>query len=380
AYHSHLHDVEALVVQLGIALQQEVDAERALELVEDRPLFLLQGAGDLGVDAQQQFGVADATAQVEQLLAQVEADGGHRLDAPAAGAVGAALGEQALQVGAAALAGDLHQAELGDVEHLGLGPVLLDLGLQAGEDLLAVRRLHHVDQVDDDDAAEVAQADLAHDLLHRLQVGLQHRLLEVVLADEAAGVDVDRHQRLGGVDDDVAAGLEPHLGLQGRLDLLFDAELLEERRPLAEEPDLADQARLHLVEELDDALVGLLAVHPEDGEVLAQQIAHHAQSEVEVLVHQRGRRHAAGAEADLLPQPREVDEVALELLAPLALAGRAHDQAAALHRQLVENAEQALALGLVVDAAGDAEVAHRRQQHQVAPGQGDVGADARPLV
>ena len=34
----------------------------------------------------------------------------------------------------------------------------------------------------------------------------------VGLADVLAGVDVDRHQRLGLVDDDVAAGLQPDLG------------------------------------------------------------------------------------------------------------------------------------------------------------------------
>ncbi len=111
-----------------------------------------------------------------------------------------------------------------------------------------------------------------------------------------------------------------------------------------------------------------------------QQVAHHPQGEIEVLVQQGGRRDAAGALADLLPQPGEVEEVGLELLPPLALARRAHDQPAALHRQLVQDAEQALPLGLVLDAAGDAEMAHGRQQHQVAARQGDVGADARPLV
>ena len=245
-------------------------------------------------------------------------------------AVGAALSEQALEVGAAALAGDLDQAELGDVEHLGLRPVLLDLPLEAGEDLLAVDGLDHVDEVDDDDPAEVAQADLAHDLLDRLEVGLQHRVLEVRLAHEAAGVDVDGDQRLGGVDHDVAPRLQPDLALQGRLDLLLDAELLEQRGLLlAEELDLGDQARLHLVEELDDPLVGLLAVHPEDGEVLAQQVADDSQGEVEVLVEQGGGGDLAGAVADLLPEAREVGEVALELLPPLLLPRGADDQPAA---------------------------------------------------
>jgi hypothetical protein len=103
------------VVELGVALDQDVDLQRALQLVEDGPLLLLEGAGDLGVDPQQQLRGGEPAAQVEELLPEIEADRGVRLDAAAAGAVGAALGEQALQVGAAALAGDLDQAELRDV-------------------------------------------------------------------------------------------------------------------------------------------------------------------------------------------------------------------------------------------------------------------------
>jgi len=62
----------------------------------------------------------------------------------------------------------------------------------------------HVDEVDDDDAAEIAQPDLADHLVDRLQVGLEHGLLEVALADVLPGVHVDGDQRLGVVDDDVA--------------------------------------------------------------------------------------------------------------------------------------------------------------------------------
>ena len=51
----------------------------------------------------------------------------------------------------------------------------------------------------------------------------------LLLADEAAGVDVDRDQRLGLVDDEVAARLEPDLALERVLDLRLDAESLEER-------------------------------------------------------------------------------------------------------------------------------------------------------
>jgi hypothetical protein len=79
---------------------------------------------------------------------------------------------------------------------------------------VAVLALVHVDEVDDDDAAEIAQANLAHNLRDRIQVGLHNRVFQPRrLADVLAGVDVDGHQRLGLVDHDRAAALQPDLRL-----------------------------------------------------------------------------------------------------------------------------------------------------------------------
>jgi hypothetical protein len=48
--------------------------------------------------------------------------------------------------------------------------------LQRVEDLPAVRELLHVDEVDHDDAADVPQAELVHDLLRGFEVRPQDRL------------------------------------------------------------------------------------------------------------------------------------------------------------------------------------------------------------
>ncbi len=55
-----------------------------------------------------------------------------------------------------------------------------------------------------------------------LEVGLEDRVVEVARADEAAGVDVDRRQRLGLVDDQVAARLQVDAARERALDLLVD--------------------------------------------------------------------------------------------------------------------------------------------------------------
>ena len=71
--------------------------------------------------------------------------------------------------------------------------------------------LVHVDEVVDDDAAEVAESDLPGDLLGGQDVHLIGRLLGGVLGAEVAAVDVDGHQGLGLVDDDGSARLQGHL-------------------------------------------------------------------------------------------------------------------------------------------------------------------------
>ena len=86
-------------------------------------------------------------------------------------------------------------------------------------DLAAVLGVLHVDEVHDEEPAEVAQPDLPRDLGDRLEVRREDRLLEVVLADELARVDVDRDEGLGLVDHDRAARGEVHPALQRVLDL-----------------------------------------------------------------------------------------------------------------------------------------------------------------
>ena len=77
--------------------------------------------------------------------------------------------------------------------------------MQLGQHRLPVLLGLHVDEVDDDDAAQVAQPQLPGNGLRRFQVVLENRVIEVAAADEAAGVYIDGGHRLGLIDDQVAA-------------------------------------------------------------------------------------------------------------------------------------------------------------------------------
>ncbi len=139
-------------------------------------------------------------------------------------AVLAVLAERLEQAGADPLAGHLHQAERGHLGDLVAGAVATEALHQPAQHEVAVALEDHVDEVDDDDAADVAQPELADHLLGRLEVVLGDGLLEVAPgAGELAGVDVDDGHRLGAVDDQRAAGGQPDLAVEALRDLLVDA-------------------------------------------------------------------------------------------------------------------------------------------------------------
>src|SRR4030067_1506566 len=77
--------------------------------------------------------------------------------------------------------------------------------------------------------AEVAQPELVDDLLHRLEVDLDGRFLEGGSAHVLSRVDVDDGERLGLLDHDVAAALQPHLLVESPRKLDLEAVMLEDR-------------------------------------------------------------------------------------------------------------------------------------------------------
>src|SRR5436190_18456297 len=122
------------------------------------------------------------------------------------------------------LAGHLDQPELGHLERLRAGLVAGQRVPEDPHDLVTVGLDLHVDEVDDDDAADVAQPKLAGDLLGGLEVVAEHRFLEVRLAHVLAGIDVDHGEGFCALDDERPARRQPHLAVERLQELLGDVE------------------------------------------------------------------------------------------------------------------------------------------------------------
>ena len=110
-------------------------------------------------------------------------DGAHQAGA---GAMRAGDGRAGDHAGAQALARHFQQAELRDLADLDPGAVVLHRVAQALFDVAVVAAVFHVDEVDDDQAGQVAQPQLAADFAGRFQIGLARGLLDGMLARGAA--------------------------------------------------------------------------------------------------------------------------------------------------------------------------------------------------
>ena len=349
------------------------------ELDDDPAQLAGEQANDLGVGPHGVLAGLAAGRFAQQRAADLEAHGLGGLDAPEAVAGRARPGEGALERPLRALAGELDEAERPDGTGERAGAVARERLLQLLDQRLAVRLVLHVDEVHDDDPAEVAQAQLADHLAGGLQVDAEHGVLEVGAADVPPGVDVDGHERLGLVDHERAAGAQPHLGLKRLFELRLDPERLEDIELAAVQLDLVGELRLHPVEELHDALVPLGVVDPELGEVRPGQVPRRAEHEVEILVHHARRARLAGALADVAPHRLQHGEVGKEVGAVAPLARGAHDRPSRV-RDLGDHRAQALALGLVGDPARHADVGVSRHQNQVSARDRDVRGGARALA
>ena len=229
-----------------------------------------------------------------------------------------------------ALARHFEQAERTDAPELNACAIVAQRILQPLLNRAVVAVLLHVDEVDDDEAREVAQTQLPRDLFGRFQVRLERRVLDVVLARRLARVHVDRDQSLGLVDDDVAARAQTHHGIEHAVERGFDAEFLIERHVIAVMPHRVRMARHQHRHEAVRFVVAVLALDLDLADLLRIEIADRALDQIAFLVH-AGRRHRLQRQlAHCVPLAHQIFEVALDLLLRAVRTGGANDHAHAV--------------------------------------------------
>ncbi len=242
-------------------------------------------------------------------------------------------------------------------------------------------RVLHVDEVDDDQAAEVAQTHLAGRFIGGLEVGAQRGLLDVATFGGARRVDVDRDQRLGVVDHDRTARRQRHDARIRGLDLVFDLEAGEQRDVVAVALDPDHVVGHHVRHELPSLFADVVGVDQDLADVRREVVADRADHQARFLVDQERAAGRLRCAVDRAPQLQQVVQVPLQFFGIAADAGGARDHAhPGRDLELVHRLAQFLPV-LALDAARDAAAARVvRHQHQVAAGKRDEGRQRCALV
>ena len=286
-----------------------------------------------------------------------------------------------LNGGTQPLAGHFQQAEAGDAADLYPGAVGLDRFAQGVFHLALVLVGVHVDEVDDDQPAQIAQAQLTGDFSGRFHVGVEGGLLNVAALGGAGGVDVDGGERLGHVDDDDTAGGQGDLPLEGGLDLGLDLEAGEQGNLVLIGFDAAHELGHHMLDELPRPVEGFHVINEHLADVLPQVVADGAGDDVGFLIDEKGRRLAVSRLFDGIPQLHQIVHVPLQFLGALADAGGAHDQPHAFRHVHAGQGFAQFGPVLTLDAAGDAAGAGVVGHHDhIGAGEGDLGGQRSTLV
>ena len=283
---------------------------------------------------------------------------------------------------AATLARDFHQAELRDAAMLDAGAVNLQAILHLLFDGAIVLVLVHVDEVDHDEAREVAQAHLAAGFFGGFQVGAHGRLLDIAFLGRLARVHIDGDQGFGLVDHQVAAGFQLHGRRIDRIQLVLDGFGHEQRIVFFPLLNFLGLARHDQLGEVLGFTIGAFALHPDFLDVLVEHVAHGAVHKAAFGIDQHRRFGGQRFLDNGFPEFREIIIVAPDFGLGALGASRPHDQAHAVrHVQFAYNGFQALAVCTIDDLAGNAAAARRvRHQHGIAAGKRKERGQGRALV
>src|SRR5215469_2624036 len=335
------------------------------------------------MDAKREAGGVDFGRHLARLGLNFVAESRDGLHHAGTGAVRARLAQSAFERLLGTLASDGDEAEFVEAQNFRRRAVGFEGVFERGHHFVAIAALFHVDEVDDDDAAQIAQANLADDFFHGFDVGADDGVFEAIgtAANEFAGVYVDGHERFGVVDDDVAAGLEPDFRAQAFVDFLLNAELLENRRGFGEQLHAIGEGGLEAADEVEDLGVFLFGVHPDGCVIGAEIVAQNALDEIQVAMQKRGRFAFLGMALDLGPSAGEEFDVGANFVRRSAGSRSADDEAAAGGALcIVDEMAQTRAFFGGSDFARHAGVVERGHVNEEASGKSDVAGDAGALL
>ena len=154
----------------------------------------------------------------------------------------------------------LHQAETADFGRLYASAVIADGIFETLLHGTLVLRFSHVDEVDHDQTAQVAQTHLAGHFVGSFTIGLEGRFFNIRAAGCTGRVHVNGDERFSVVNHNSAAGRQRHRAGIGCFDLLLNLKAREERDVVAVALDAVNHIGHDVRHELTSLFVDIVCI------------------------------------------------------------------------------------------------------------------------
>ena len=238
----------------------------------------------------------------------------------------------------------------------------------------------HVDEIDDDNAADIAQTKLAQDLPCGLHIYAINGIGEIFPAHVFPRINVDNRQRLGPINDEKAPRRELNNPPTQGFDRFVYLISAKERRFILIELYPFEQLGRNISRQLANTLIDLPVINDQTVNLRCHRISDDTDRELGVAVEKRRRRKDPAPCLKRRKEPRQILYLSRQCFLRLPNGRRPHDQTHARRRNRLSDRFQPSALFLFFDAARQPYIGRRRHQHQIAPGKREVSGHPRPFL
>src|SRR5262249_55768018 len=283
-----------------------------------------------------------------------------RFNHAGAAAIGTGRAERALKRLFDPFSGNRDKTEIVELQDFRWRAVASEFLLQGLHHFLPVLALFHIDEIEHDDAAQIAQSDLSNDLFRCFEVGLHNGVFQAIgFAHEFSGVDVNRDQRFGLINDDVAARFQPYTWFDGFVDLSLNAVMFQDRGLFRIELDAIDQLRCEAIDEIYDAFVFEFVINTDGAEIRRELVTQYSLHQIEIAMNNGRGFCAVGTAANVSPGAQKIQHIFAQFVGRTSTGRSADDEPARSARfstKILQRTFQPLALFIGADLARNANV------------------------
>ena len=248
-------------------------------------------------------------------------------------------------------------------------------------ELLAVLGLRHVDEIDDDDTAHIAQTELAGEFVGGAEIDVEGiDFLTFGAFAAIAGVDVDDVEGFGVLDDEVGAVLVGHGATERRLNLPGDGEIVENGYVSLVELDDVFRLGRDECNVVAHFFVDLLVVDMNTFKRGVEEVAKQSYRAAGFFVNKRGfvgRIAVLYIRQGRFPTRKEDAQLLIEFCNTTSFGDGANDDTESFGLDAVHELLEARTLGIALDFGRNADLIGEGNEYEVTTGEGNFAGDAR---